>query len=1015
MSVYIHCILLLLTLPLHSAAEQTTTDFERDVAPILLSRCIECHQSANPSGGLSLQTATAQRRGGDSGPAVRPGDADGSLLISRVLAGEMPPPANGHERRLPPAEAETLRRWVTEGATFPAGRVLDLFEKTLAFRGGRDWWSFQPLSTTAPPEPVSIPWETWRQHPIDRFLAAGLQRSQLSPAPPATARELIRRLYWDLTGLPPQSSDTELAIRMEQAGARTLTAPQYQQLVDRLLASSAYGERWARHWLDVARYADTSGYERDQPKPFAWKYRDWVVQALNADLPWDQFVRLQLAGDEVPDRSEQTVIATGFLRLGTWNDEPNDPEDYVYERLEDLVHTTSSAFLGLTVKCARCHDHKFDPIPQADYYQFAAAFWPGPLRPGNRTVLGGPDATALGFPDVLGWTDMTRQPEPLQILKNGERDKPLRSVSAGPLSCLPQAGQNPFAIAPTATTTQLRLQLANWIASPQNSLAARVIVNRIWMHHFGEGLVRSTSNFGFTGERPSHPELLDWLAGELLRSGGSLKHIHRLILTSEAWQQSVQHPDESRYSDIDADNRWLWRGNRRRQDAESLRDAILAASGELDLKTGGPGFVPTLSSDALEGLSRKDAAWTASPADEQRRRSLYMYLQRSLQPPMMTTFDQCDTTISCGRRDVSIVAPQALTLMNNQFLHERAQALAKTTISTSDPAARVNHVWKAFLHREPSADELAESLSHLRKQQQQLTHSLQQLTQQHRDSPSLNAVSPGVAAACQQIAAPADKIPQMPEVRLFLDAASGVRSTADGHLESWLSRDAEARTAAQTNTQRQPTLGRLPNSTIPAVIFDGQGSFLQLGSGLLQHESLTVFAVATDRGVAGHRELLSNWSGRDGNSTSSLFVGLTADRSFRFSDDLSGVGELQQGNQPFLLTATNGPAGASLFQGIRKAVSRPGALAQRRLDTPWVIGQQGNIDGEYWNGHLSLLIVFGRQLSADEQLAVQTTISRRFSLPLETQPAQSPADPEQLALASLCLVLFNTNEFAFID
>jgi hypothetical protein len=199
------------------------------------------------------------------------------------------------------------------------------------------------------------------------------------------------------------------------------------------------------------------------------------------------------------------------------------------------------------------------------------------------------------------------------------------------------------------------------------------------------------------------------------------------------------------------------------------------------------------------------------------------------------------------------------------------------------------------------------------------------------------------------------------------------------------------------------------------VVFDGQGSFLQLGSGLLQHESLTVFAVATDRGVAGHRELLSNWSGRDGNSTSSLFVGLTADRSFRFSDDFSGVGELQHGNQPFLLTATNGPAGASLFQGLRKAVSRPRALPQRRLDTPWVIGQQGNIDGEYWNGHLSLLIVFGRQLSADEQLAVQTTISRRFSLSLETPPAQSLADPEQLALASLCLVLFNTNEFAFID
>ena len=1014
MSLVSRCAILILTVLIRPVSGQTAPDFDRDVAPVLLSRCLECHRKANPSGGLSLETAADQRRGGDSGPALIPGNAPSSLLLTRVLAAEMPPPMNGHDRPLPQPEMDVLRRWIDAGAVVPDGRMLDLFEKTLTNRGGRDWWSFQPLQTTQPPPPSSISWNTWQTHPIDRFIAAGLQQQQLTPAPSATARELVRRLSWVVTGLPPLDSDMELAAAADRAGQGGLTATQSQQLVDRLLASPHYGERWARHWLDVVRYADTSGYERDQPKPFAWKYRDWVVQALNADLPWDQFVRLQLAGDEVPNRSEHTVIATGFLRLGTWNDEPNDPEDYVYERLEDLVHTTSSAFLGLTVKCARCHDHKFDPIPQSDYYRFAAAFWPGPLKSGSRTLLGGPDAETLGFPEVLGWTDLTRQPSPLHILKNGERHRPLQAVSAGPLSCLPAPGRSDFSAAEAGSTTRLRLQLADWIASPQNALAARVIVNRLWMHHFGEGLVRSTSNFGFTGDQPSHPELLDWLAAELLRSGGSLKHVHRLILTSAAWQQSAQHPQEQHYSSVDAGNRWLWRANRRRQDAESLRDAFLVASGELDRRLGGPGFVPTLSTDALEGLSKKDAAWTASPPSEQLRRSLYMYLQRSLQPPMMTTFDQCDTTISCGRRDVSIVAPQALTMLNNQFMHQRAEALAAATVSKPGQIARIRHIWQAILQRQPREEELSDSLQHLETQQRLLVESLQ-LAAARRQNPLPARIAPAVTAVCRQIAAPTESVPLTAEVRLLLDASTGIQLSPNGSVELWLSRDPAGRNATQPVPARRPMLSRLPGKEFAAVQFDGRGSFLQLGNGLLERDEFTVFAVVTDQAAAGHRELLSNWSGRDGNSTESLFVGLTGERAFRLSDALSGAGELQQGDQPFLLTAANGPNGAALFQGLRQAVFQSARLPTRRLDTPWVIGQQGNIEGEYWQGHLSLLVVFDRQLNPDERLAVQSAISSRFSLPLQEQPTAKPANPEQLALASLCLVLLNTNEFAFID
>jgi hypothetical protein len=424
--------------------------------------------------------------------------------------------------------------------------------------------------------------------------------------------------------------------------------------------------------------------------------------------------------------------------------------------------------------------------------------------------------------------------------------------------------------------------------------------------------------------------------------------------------------------------------------------------------------VPTLSTDALEGLSKKDAAWTASPPAEQLRRSLYMYLQRSLQPPMMTTFDQCDTTISCGRRDVSIVAPQALTLLNNQFMHQRAEALAATTAPVPGQAAQVRHIWQAILQRQPDEQELSDSLQHLATQKRLLAESLRTAAAGKQNSLPAR-VAPAVAAVCRQIAAPAEQVPLATEVRLLLDASTGIQLSPDGSVELWLSRDTAGRTATQPVPARRPTLSKLPGNNHAAVEFNGRDSFLQLGTGLLDQDEFTAFAVATDRAAAGHRELLSNWSGRDGNSTESLFVGLTGERAFRLSDALSGVGELQQGDQPFLLTAANGPNGAVLFQGLRQAAFQSARLPPRRLDTPWVIGQQGNIAGEYWHGHLSLLVVFERQLNPDERLAVQTAISSRFSMPLQAQPTAEPASPEQLALASLCLVLLNTNEFAFID
>jgi hypothetical protein len=466
-----------------------------------------------------------------------------------------------------------------------------------------------------------------------------------------------------------------------------------------------------------------------------WKYRDWVVAALNSDMPYDRFIVEQLAGDELPDRSEQSVIATAFLRLGTWNDEPNDPDEYKYERLEDMVHATGTAFLALTVKCARCHDHKFDPIPQVDYYRMASAFWAGYIEPREREWLGGPNRDELGF-GVFGWTDRGRDVPPLHLLKSGDPKHPQDVVEPAQLSLIPALAA-PVAPPPDgAATTQRRLQLAKWIADPGHPLTARVLVNRLWQHHFGQGLVASTDNFGFTGDRPSHPELLDWLADEFVHpsvitssnetaadlagKAWTIKRMHKVLVMSSTYRQSSGHSRYDEYAQVDSGNRDWWHAPRRRLDADSLRDSLLVASGQIDLTLGGPSFRPTVSSEALEGLSRKDNAWKASPPEEQNRRSLYIYLQRSLLPPLMTTFDQSDTTLPCSQRDVTTVAPQALALLNNDFVHAQSAALAQRVAKEAGPGddERIEAAWRQALGRVPTETERAAARRHLEAQAQ---------------------------------------------------------------------------------------------------------------------------------------------------------------------------------------------------------------------------------------------------------------------------------------------------------
>lgn len=692
----------------YSLTAEPKVDFEADIAPILVKRCVECHQANNVSGGLLLTSHAGLLAGGDSGAVVDLASPGESYLLERVTIGEMPPPEKGHSRQLPLAEIELLQRWLEAGAQWPEDRELDWLERTTELRAGRDWWSLQPISMPEPPTLVNLPQP---ENPIDAFILARLEQHDLLPSPQADRSVLLRRLTYDLVGLPPTATQIADFVQDRSPDA-------WEKVIDRLLASPQYGVRWARFWLDLARYADTSGYERDQEKPYAWKYRDWVIKAFNDDMPYQQFVIEQLAGDELENSTEQSVIATGFLRLGTWNDEPNDQEDYQYERLEDLVHTTTTAFLGLTVKCARCHTHKFDPIEHEDYYRVASAFWPGPILARDRAWLGGPSPQEMGVENVLAWTDITTTPSALHLLKNGDRKQPQQTVEPASLSCVPAMYRTFDPPSAGAKTSGRRLQLAKWIADAKNPLTWRVVVNRIWQHHFGEAIVRTPDNFGFLADPPTHPELLDWLAADFV-SHGSFKRLHKLILTSQTWRQASLHPEQDTYALVDSANRLWWRAERRRLDAEALRDSMLAVTSELDLSLGGKCYRPTLASEALDGLSMKSAAYEASPIDEQKRRSIYGYLQRSLLPPLLTAFDLCDATGPTGQRAVTLVPTQSLALLNNPFVHDRSQKLSETILAEAmEPVEQAQLAWRAIIRRAPSHSELDASVQHIVEQRE---------------------------------------------------------------------------------------------------------------------------------------------------------------------------------------------------------------------------------------------------------------------------------------------------------
>lgn len=602
----------------------------------------------------------------------------------------------------------------------------------------RRHWSFQPIRKPAVPR---IKNAAWLRNPIDAFILAKLESRGWEPSPPVEARAWLRRIYLDVIGLPPSPEEQQAFLGDSRPDAR-------ERVIDRLLSSPHHGERWGRHWLDVVRYAETNGYERDAAKPHVWRYRDYVIRSFNEDKPFDRFLIEQVAGDELPDANAETLIATGFHRLGPWDDEPADPEEDRFDQLDDIVNTTSMAFLGLTMGCARCHDHKLEPLTMLDYYRLVAVFNPLQRPRNGRTELDLPAGTRA---ELAVFIEKEKQLAPLRsqaekfkktkdktklaefesamakirlempdlprgyfmhepvanvptthLLLRGKASRPGAEVPPG-FPTVVVSRQPEF---PKPSTTSLRrLTLAKWMASPDNPLSARVIANRVWHWHFGDGLVRTPSDFGTAGDRPSHPELLDWLASRFMEDGWSLKKLHRLILTSNTYAMSKKwRADHGR---DDPENRFLWRFPYRRLEVEAIRDSMLAVSGQLNDRMYGPWMYPEVPREALDGNSDPDKIWRPFDEREASRRTIYAHIKRAFVVPLLEVLDLCDTTRTSEKRLVTTVAPQALSLFNGSFANRQAKHFAQRLRRDvgDDPQRQIERAFALTLCRSPTPTE----------------------------------------------------------------------------------------------------------------------------------------------------------------------------------------------------------------------------------------------------------------------------------------------------------------------
>jgi cytochrome c553 len=708
--------------------------FEQKVRPVLVEHCYRCHsaETNKSKGGLRLDTRAALLKGGDSGPAIVPGRAADSLLLRAVGYAEeglrMPP-----KGKLPAAVIADLSHWVDMGAPDPRddSQQTGTQRKPLDVSAGKSFWAFQPPR----PHPIPPVRDTaWPAGDVDRFLLAALETRGLRPAPDADRATLLRRVSFDLIGLPP-SPDEIAAFEADHSPAA------YDKVVDRLLASPHFGERFGRHWLDLVRYSESSGGGRSLLFPDAWRYRDYVIESFNTDRPFDQFVREQVAGDlltieAIADRRRQ-LTATAFWLLGPTNYERQDKDVLEMDVIDEQLDTLGRAFLGLTVGCARCHDHKFDPIPTSDYYALAGILhstrslvhdnvsrWteqPLPLPVEEERAVQRHEAALTALRQKVQQARQRKaNPTELKELETALK----RLTETGPARPLLMAVQEAarvedcqvcirgnihnrgekvrrgfLQVASAGRQSNLpahesgRRELADWLTSPDNPLTARVAVNRIWQHLFGAGLVRTVDNFGMAGEVPSHPELLDHLALRFRAGGWSVKALVRSLVLSRAYRMSSSGQAGAA---IDPDNRLLWRANRRRLEAECLRDAMLSAAGRLDRRLGGP-------------TVRKGTTSEYGYVFDGTRRSVYLPVFRNRLPDLFEVFDFADPNLVTGRRTVSTTAPQALYLLNSPFVMEQARHTARSLLSSPelDDAGRLDRLYRLTLGRLPAPAERA--------------------------------------------------------------------------------------------------------------------------------------------------------------------------------------------------------------------------------------------------------------------------------------------------------------------
>jgi hypothetical protein len=710
------------------AQDSGTAFFESSVRPILKT-CQGCHNDRNRASGLALDSRESVLAGGNRGAAVKPGSPADSILIQAVEQGDslkMPPGG-----KLRPEQIDALRKWVEAGAAWPA-------EARAAKRAGADHWAFQPVRRPSPPRVANA---AWTRNPIDQFVLARLEKERLQPSPEADKATLLRRVTLDLTGLLP--SPAELRDFLADPSPEA-----YDKVVTRLLNSPHYGERWGRHWLDIARYADSDGYTIDAPRTM-WRYRDWVINAINRDMPFDRFTIEQFAGDMLPNPTIDQVVATGFHRNTPSNFEGGiDFEQYRVEAVVDRVATTGAAYLGLTLGCARCHDHKYDPVSQKEFYQVLAYLnsvdeitVEAERGDFNRPIIDVPTPeevekkaafrsqfltlsnemiryiaslqqrkmeprTDIGFKERMANLRALRQREPKFTTAMVMRELPAQRESyihlAGDFTrrgivvkpavpaVLPQ-------LPPEANT---RLDFAKWLVARNNPLTPRVTMNRFWQHYFGSGIVDTENDFGAVGSKPSHPELLDWLAAEFMEKDWSMKAMHRLIVGSATYRQASKNREDA--AEVDPYNKLLARQNRLRIEAEIVRDAALSASGLFAPKVGGPSVYPPIPEGAT-AVTQVNRQWPTSKGEDRFRRGLYTFFQRSAAFPGLLVFDAPDATAACTRRNRSNTPLQALTTLNDLAFIEFSQGLAQRVLREggASDAERIDYAFKLAASRAP--------------------------------------------------------------------------------------------------------------------------------------------------------------------------------------------------------------------------------------------------------------------------------------------------------------------------